>query len=169
MASVSASMATMAFNRFFYMGYSDIFAFSKDESSEYIQKIADKLWIATFDSRVFTIPKDEVCNCLIWRQQDATRNSIESVGQAYFSHQQLHCKTCNDIQEMLWREKKINWNSFPTDCKRGAACYRIKEDVKIPDHNNPAEEVIVKRNRWIIDKDIPVFTQDRAFVERWLL
>ena len=41
---------------------------------------------ALFDSRVFSIPKEEVCNCLIWRQQDATRNSIEAVGQANFNH-----------------------------------------------------------------------------------
>lgn len=47
---------------------------------------------ALFDARVFSIPKDEVCNCLIWRQQDAIRNSIEAVGQAFFSQRELHKK-----------------------------------------------------------------------------
>lgn len=33
--------------------------------------------------------KEEVTNCILWRQQDATRNSISSAGQAHFSHKQL--------------------------------------------------------------------------------
>ena len=59
------------------------------------------MFTAMFDSRVFSVPKEEVCNCLIWRQQDATRNSIEAVGQANFSHHELHKKTCNMIQEII--------------------------------------------------------------------
>lgn len=173
MASISASMATLAFNKFFRRGFSQMAGESineeiSDAEREYRVRVYSKFDTAMFDSRVFTVPKDEVCNCLIWRQQDATRNSIEAVGQANFSHKQLHCKTCNDIQEMLWQEKQINWNDFPVDCKRGSACYCVEEEIVMPDPKHPDKEIPVKRKRWQVDKEIPVFTQDRAFIERWL-
>lgn len=85
----------------------------------------DKAWKAMFDSRVFTIPKEEVVNCLIWRQNDCTRNSIQSVGQANFSHKQLQGKNCNEIQDMLMLEKGINWNDYPTTLKRGSCCIKV--------------------------------------------
>ena len=43
-----------------------------------------------FDSRVFSIPQDEVCNYFIWRQMDATRNAIQMAGREYFSHKKLN-------------------------------------------------------------------------------
>ena len=120
-----------------------------------------------FDARVFSIPKDEVCNCLIWRQQDATRNSIEAVGQANFSQKELHGKSCNVIQDMLWKDCGINWNDFPVDCKRGSACYktRVRETVSIL---NNTETVEAFRNRWVIDREPPIFSQEREYVEKWI-
>lgn len=118
-----------------------------DTEDEY-QKYKQKLNRAMFDSRVFTIPKDEVCNCLIWRQQDATRNSIEAVGQANFSHKELHKKTCNMIQEMLWSERNINWNDFPVDCKRGSCCFKVTQETEIPDPKNK-EQTVVYVERWL--------------------
>ena len=41
------------------------------------------------------IPKEEVTNLIYWRQLDATRNSIQMVGQANFSHKELQNKSCN--------------------------------------------------------------------------
>ena len=72
-----------------------------------------------FDARVFNIPKEEVVNCIYWRQVDAARNSVQMVGQAYFSHRELQGKSCNVIQEMLHEQKGINWNDYPTQLKRG--------------------------------------------------
>lgn len=74
-----------------------------------------------FDARCFNIPKEEVCNCIYWRQLDATRNSIQMVGQANFSHAELQEKSCNEIQDMLHEQRGINWNDFPTRWKRGVA------------------------------------------------
>lgn len=71
MCSVGASMATMAFNRFF----SEII--STEKSQEVYAKVQNQ---AMFDCRVFNVPKEDVCNNLIWRQQDAIRNSIQLVG-----------------------------------------------------------------------------------------
>ena len=75
---------------------------------------------ALFDCRVWQLPtKDEVCNYIVWREQDAVRNSIQSAGQAQFSHKELHKQNQNDIQEMLFQEKGINWNDYSDSEKRG--------------------------------------------------
>ena len=110
-----------------------------------------------FDSRVFTIPKEEVNNCVLWRQQDATRNSIQSVAQANFSHKQLQNKNCLELQEMLLQEKGINWNDIPTHLKRGSCC--IKEQYEIEN-----EDGVALHSRWIIDEEIPIFSQDTNYV-----
>lgn len=174
MVSVSASMATLEFNRVFSKlseqltkDYFGVWNTTDDERKycKLIKKAACNG--AMFDARVFTLPKDEVCNCLIWRQQDATRNSIESAGQSQFSHKELHKKTCNQIQEMLFSEKGINWNDYPTSFKRGSACYKVPVEI----NSNNLESTNTKstvRNKWIIDTEIPIFTQDRDFIERWI-
>lgn len=124
MCSIAASMATMEFNR----------QFNEEANRWYftlpIDPNRDELWQAymksvkkgaMFDARCFNIPKEEVCNLVYWRQLDATRNSIQMVGQAYFSHKELQNKSCKDIQEMLHWGQGINWNYYPTRWKRGVA------------------------------------------------
>jgi tRNA(His) 5'-end guanylyltransferase len=98
-----------------------------------------------FDSRVFSLPQDEVCNYFIWRQIDATRNAIQMAGREHFSHKQLLNKNCNEIQEMLFKEKGINFNDYPIIRKRGFCIVKGK-----------------------IDDNIPIFTQDRQFVEKFV-
>ena len=130
--SISASMATMAFNKFFADEAENWFSTAHnevrwdspewdiiDKQYETYRKAFDKG--AMFDSRCFNIPKEEVCNLIYWRQLDATRNSIQMMGQANFSHNELQGKSCNDIQDMLMEKKNINWNNTPTPWKRGTA------------------------------------------------
>jgi tRNA(His) 5'-end guanylyltransferase len=118
---------------------------------------------AMFDARVFNIPKEEVTNLIYWRQLDATRNSIQMVGQSKFSHKELHNKNCNMIQDMLHEQKGINWNDFPTHMKRGSCCIRIDvqdERVDIKDGSCP-------RKKWVIDTEIPIFKgEDRNYIEQ---
>ena len=92
------------------------------------QYIPDKAgYWPVFDCRCFNVPNEmEAVNALIWREQDATRNSIQMAGQAEFSHNQLMHKSCNDIQEMLWSQRNINWNDYPDRCKRGTYIQRRK-------------------------------------------
>lgn len=176
MTSVSASMATLAFNNAFARIVNDeynkiIYSEQKTPEMEEYLKFFDnyfkKINTALFDSRAFTVPREEVCNCLIWRQQDATRNSIESVGQANFSHKELMNKSCSAIQDMLWEERGINWNDFPTDSKRGSCCYRVPTETTVV-NSKTNEEILVIRNLWTVDTEIPILTQDREFIERLL-
>lgn len=172
-ASVAASMVTMAFNKFFYKNIDDyantedVLAslygddrLSREKTRSYLsilQKALSKG--AMFDARVFNIPKEEVTNCILWRQNDATRNSIEMVGHANFSQNQLHKKSCNEIQDMLMLQKGINWNDFPTTLKRGSCCKRIVV-------SEPDEAEFKTRSRWVIDNEIPIFKGDnRAYID----
>ena len=158
MCSVSASMTTMAFNKFFYSNIP-----ADEENSGTYYKALEKG--AIFDSRVFTIPKEEVCNALIWRQQDATRNSIQSVGQANFSQKELHGQSCNNIQDMLMTQKGINWNDYATTLKRGSCC--IKVDDGLTEYDEAGNICgYTQRSKWIIDNEIPIFSQDRNYIEK---
>lgn len=164
--SVSASMATMAFNKFFSEArerYVEVVMVMQDGDIEasYLAALEKKCGFAMFDSRCFNIPASEVVNCFIWRQQDATRNAIQMLGQCNFSHKQLHGKSCNDIQDMLMTEMGINFNNMPTEFKRGVCC--IKEEY----HPEP-DNLDVVRTRWILDKEIPIFTQDREYIDRYV-
>ena len=84
-----------------------------------------------FDSRCFNLPKEEVVNYFIWRQQDATRNSIQMLGRSFFSHKQMHGLSTKDVQHKLITEKDINWNDLETWKKRGTA-YMPGDDQETP-------------------------------------
>lgn len=116
-----------------------------------------------FDARVFTIPDPtEVANYFIWRQKDATRNSISMAAQAHFSPNQLYKKTSNETQEMLFQEVGINWNDFPVSVKRGQLCARItsEEDVTYAEKETGKLVTVegVKRSSWEL-METPIFTQ----------
>ena len=173
MCSVSASMATLTFNKAFNDNIVKYIDNNLDSDCGVTKDLTEYIKIlinarnkgAMFDSRVFTIPKEEVCNALIWRQQDATRNSIQSVGQANFSQKELHGKSCNDIQDMLMLQKGINWNDYSTTLKRGSCC--IKADDSLTEYDEVGNICgYTKRSKWVIDNEIPIFTQDRNYVER---
>ena len=159
--------------------YTDEFCeeFLEDGSfnENYKNRDLEKIWIcqkhaadkgAMFDARCFNIPKEEVTNYIYWRQLDATRNSIQMVGQANFSHKELHGKSCNQIQDMLMLQKGINWNDFPVYQKRGCCC--VKESYSTVDLSTYTGSIdAITRTRWIIDKEIPIFKgEDRNYIDK---
>ena len=176
MCSIAASMATMAFNKFFENNVDD-YRFSKwdgvskyeEGTEEYIKTLLKAVEKgAMFDARVFNIPKEEVTNCIYWRQLDASRNSIQMVGQANFSHKELQNKSCNDIQDMLMLQKNINWNDFPTYQKRGTCV--VKEYYVEENPNEKGNNTEIERSRWIIDKNIPIFkAEGREYIDRLVM
>lgn len=122
-----------------------------------------------FDARAFQLPtKEEAVNALIWRQQDATRNSIQMLGHTHFSHKQLHGLDCDEIQELLWSEADINWNNMPTAFKRGWCVRRApvvmdpKDMDDIPEQFRPTEPIV--RRKITLDAEPPIFTQDRDYI-----
>ena len=166
MCSIAASMATMAFNKFFTknVNYFEMTHEHDDTINEYCTTLVNATEKgAMFDARCFNIPKEEVCNLIYWRQLDATRNSIQMVGQANFSHKELQNKNCNMIQEMLFAEKGINWNDYPTYLKRGSCC--IKTTIQNP--NVDIKDGAYPKSIWMIDLDIPIFKGDgRQYIDK---
>lgn len=166
LCSIVASMATMAFNKSFKK-YVDEYKFEKwtgtSGSWRYVRTLERAVEKgAMFDARCFNIPKEEVTNNFYWRQLDASRNSIQMVGQANFSHNELQNKTCNDIQDMLMTQKGINWNDLPIYQKRGSCC--IKSDLY--GDPNYLGDIGLGRSRWIIDKEIPIFKgEGREYID----
>ena len=173
--SIAASMATLAFNKFFSLNIANNFDIEyihmygpktpEDEYAITLMKAETKG--AMFDARCFNIPKEEVTNLIYWRQLDATRNSIQMVGQANFSHKELQNKSCNDIQDMLMTEKGINWNDFPTHLKRGSCCVRKVVDITTKDiceeleWGDPITKTMVTTHYdWVIDTEIPIFKNE---------
>lgn len=119
LCSITASMATMAFNKVFHNNVGDYCTYTyetEDDSHsdyEYTLSLAANKG-AMFDARCFNLPQDEVTNNFYWRQLDAMRNSAQMVGQANFSYRELQHKSCKDIKDMLLQQKGINWDDLPT-------------------------------------------------------
>lgn len=160
--SLSASMATLEFNRAFdYWAYQNLWfdksgqMCTKDsltEAGAEYEKAIDKCLAKglCFDSRAFNVPREEVNNYFVWRQQDASRNSVQMLAQAHFSHKELDGKNISEQQDMLMTQKGINWNNVPTMLKRGS-CYRLD---------------ILGDKKWSLDNEIPIFTQDREYIDK---
>lgn len=156
-ASVAASIATMAFNWYFselvldkYIGTPGQISLSPygqecEENGEPDNSIIKQ---ATFDCRCFNIPKEEVTNYFYWRQLDATRNAILTLGQQHYTQKQLQGKSCKEIKEMLLKEKGIDFEKEPTSFRRGTCCIR-------------------QEGKWIIDTEIPTFKGDgREYIDK---
>lgn len=111
---------------------------------------------AYFDARAFVLPEAEVANYFLWRQQDASRNSIQMLARSLYSHKELDQKNTADLNEMCFKKGR-NWNDLPTYQRRGRCIVRIEED-----HDG------VMRSKWIVDNEIPLFNQDRAYIEKHL-
>ena len=173
MCSIAASMATMKFNQVFAelsaKESENLEARARENPSFENRDFLTRISIAhcdsaskgaMFDARCFNIPKEEVCNLIYWRQLDATRNSIQMLGQAYFSHKELHGKSCNNIQDMLVAQKGVNWNYLPTVLKRGSSC--IKKC-----HFTYDDKEMGRRPEWIIDNNMPVLKgEDRKYIDK---
>lgn len=173
LCSISASMATMAFNKFFTENVEMNQCHPAYEPTEEDRIAAEKIMErmphyltsickgAMFDARCFNIPKEEVTNMIYWRQLDASRNSIQMVGQAYFSHRELEGKSCSNIQDMLMEQHNINWNNFPTYQKRGSCVVKRTREINL----SPGQGVQY-RTEWVIDNDIPIFKgEGRQYIE----
>lgn len=165
MCSIAASMATMAFNKAFNEGVRhrnlDYYAAHATMDNPYPQDDLGQTYAvkaqmgAMFDARCFNIPKEEVTNLVYWRQLDATRNSIQMVGQANFSHKELQGKSCEKIKEMLIAEKGISWEDFHPMYQHGSCCIKVITETDG-----------VTRSSWKIDKNIPLFVgEGREYIE----
>ena len=147
------------------------------------KKVFGKYKRACFDARVWVLPEAEVCNSLIFRQQDWTRNSVQMLARSLFSHNQCYGKNNSELQDLCMNQGR-NWNDLPTYLRRGACI--IRKEYKMQTHIFSPEEGMDRnkafkdgkytvksgeptiRSRWEVDKKIPIFTQDRDYIDHHL-
>lgn len=107
--------------------------------------------VVCFDCRSFVVPNlQEAYHCLLWRQQDAVKNSISMAAQSMFSHNSLSGMHGKQMQERMWQERGVNFNDYPSFFKRGTFVRRVKEErvltgqqlAKIPQHYRPQGPVL---------------------------
>jgi len=153
MCSVAASIATDAFTA---------------EWRRLFDEPPKKAW---FDARAWNIAEAEVTNAFIWRQRDATKNSVTMLAQAHFSHKELHGKNGSQKQDMLMGlDEPVNWNDCEVWQKRGVCIvkeeyFKALEPGAFGDHSLPSQ---VRRTRWAVDFETPIFSRDRGYIEKHL-
>lgn len=128
--------------------------------------IFGKSKMATFDSRAFVLPILDVCNYFVWRQQDATRNSVQMLARSMYSHKECNNLNNSQLQEICFK-KGVNWNDCPTSQKRGRC---IVKEMKLKTGINPKTNTAFSamRSEWVVDNEIPVFSELRSYINNYL-
>lgn len=99
---------------------------------------------AVFDARVFVVPEHELNNAILWRQFDATKNSVQCYARSYFSHKSLIGLKASEMQDKMMLEKQFNWNDAPTWTKRGF--------------------LVERRDKLVVNLEIPQFNVDKPYL-----
>lgn len=136
-------------------------------SAQFVQLVAKHLPGKTcetphFDCRVWQVPTlEDVAEVFVWREDDATKNSITMAASAYYADRELKGKNSDVKQEMLW-QKGVNWNDFPAFFKRGTClqrrpfvCTLTEEDrARIPEAHRPPPDSTFQRMR-VVELELP--------------
>lgn len=123
-----------------------------------IQKTHPDASPAIFDSRAHVIPEDDVVNYFIWRQREATRNSISTYARHVFSHKGVENKSCVMLLHDLVEAGKP-WKNLPGRYRYGIAMKKRARSVP-------------PTVRHVFTPDIdstPNFLDDRTYVKEALL
>lgn len=157
--SLTAARATASFNKKMLM-----MDMARCEDVDDIKYIIDgtAIYDVEFDSRVYVIPAiKEVANCLVWRQQDASRNSVSMAADALYSHKELMGKSSSEKQDMMM-EKGVNWNDYAVKYKRGVIIRKVEKEFTSDEYSFDANRTDGKYTRkvWEVDNETPIFTKD---------
>jgi tRNA(His) 5'-end guanylyltransferase len=86
-----------------------------------------------FDARVWQYPNlDLAADSFLWRETDATRNSLTMAAHSEYSHTELH-KAGFARKHDLLHAAGINWNDYPAFFKRGTYVAKRKIMKKLSD------------------------------------
>lgn len=100
--------------------------------------------VAVFDARIFAVPESELNNAILWRQFDATKNSVQCYARKFFSHKELVGLKSSEMQDKMMLEKGFNWNDAPTWTKRGF--------------------LVERRGGILVNLNIPQFSVDKEYL-----
>lgn len=170
LASVSASMATYAF----IMAFIKSICYFNDKDTSYAEILSSTIRKnISFDARAFNVPKEDVINNIIWRQQDCINNSIISIGRTIYSHDELVGKSQKNILHML-EDKYVYWNDYSNAIKYGVCCYkngkktedgylrRVFEDGSFVYKDNWVGK---EKPKWVVDFiNVPDFSENKGYL-----
>lgn len=121
----------------------------------------------TFDSRCWQVPtKEEAVNNFLWREADATRNSINMTAHANFKQSELNGKN-NAAKQDLLNSVGINWNDYPAEFKRGIYCQRLSFEQKFTaeelenlpeEHHAKQDPELAVRRSYITAQCLPILS-----------
>ncbi len=125
--------------------------------------------VANFDCRIYQVPSLHwACNQLLWRENDASKNSVSMLAQSLFPHSELQKLNGSQMQDKMMLEKGVNWNDLPVKYKRGSYVKRIvtskpftaDELSKLPpNHNAHKNPGLVVERSVIKTVEYPVFSK----------
>jgi tRNA(His) 5'-end guanylyltransferase len=116
-----------------------------EQSPKFFNGIVNR---AFFDGRAWVQPEADVTNYFVHRQKDWIRNSVQMLARSLFSQKKIHKKNTSEMQEMI-AETGQNWNDLSHRVKYGQC-------------------IIKQGNDWVVDKEIPLFTLNRNYIEKLL-
>ena len=152
MVSVSASMTGVVFNQNMFKLANQYYidnSYHGEDIDPYSERLRSKTKVqAVFDARAFNLDKDEVCNYFIWRQEDCIKNAISMIAREYYSDKELDGVNTIDRKAMLL-EKGVKVEDFSSDKRFGSTCY-------------------YKDTEYVLDKEIPIFKEDRNYIEKYV-
>lgn len=124
---------------------------------------------AIFDCRMYQVPTLEwACKQLLWRELDATKNSIYTLARSLFSHKSLQNLNGSQLQDKMMLEKSVNWNDLETRFKRGTYVSRkeitkkftIEELSILPAKHEARKNPNLEFSRHVVEIiDMPIFSK----------
>lgn len=82
---------------------------------------------SVFDCRIYQVPTlHDACVQLLWRENDATKNSISMLAQSLFPHKDLQNLNGIQLQDKMMIERGVNWNNLEAKFKRGSYVKNIR-------------------------------------------
>lgn len=139
-------------------------------ASSYFTSISDKAFgntkVVQFDCRTFVVPKEEVNNCFLWRQQDCQRNSVQMLARSIFSHKECDKKNTSQLKQMCL-DKDANWDYLANSHKLGR-CIIKNLSLKEVINRKTGEKTEALRSEWVVDDNIPSFSDDVEYLNKYL-
>lgn len=152
LCSLSAAMATAVFNRLYEKNVKAL-----GEKDRYVLRDTGELELAMFDSRCFNITEEDVVNCLIWRQRDAQRNSVSAMAHKYLTKAEVYKCNTAELRKMIKEKTGLSWEDYPIGLQRGFCA--VRKPVEIHTENG-----VAVRKKWLLDSDIPIFEENKAYI-----
>ncbi len=154
-ASVSASMATLKFNKIFEKNAKS-YVMTGNHFDETKQLNAMQGYVGAIDkgalflANCFNIPAEDLFHYLYLQQKQSIESAVLETGAAYFTEKELAGKSAAQIQFMYFDKTGKNFDDFPAEFKRGAACIQDEEE-------------------WIVDREMPMLREEnRDYIQRFL-